>query len=180
MTPRIQKAAERIKELLTGSRVKLAVAESLTAGMIQSALASVSGSSSYFEGGITAYQLRHKVDLLDVDEREAAACNCVSAEIAEQMAAGAAKLFKAHIAIATTGYAEPWPLEGVKTPHAYWCVFVKLQGGQYTLDGQVDGLSSAGIYGRSQMREAVTCIALEGLVRVLENPEGAALLGLPG
>ena len=55
-------AALELKALLRRApRLTLAVAESLTAGLVQARVASVSGSSDYFLGGITAYSLDEKV-----------------------------------------------------------------------------------------------------------------------
>lgn len=100
----------------------LAAAESLTAGHVQARIAAVSGSSAYFRGGVTAYTLDQKVRLLGVDRAAAKKVNCVSAAVAGQMATGALKLFKADLAVATTGYAEPSPAEGAPLPHAWWAV----------------------------------------------------------
>ena len=83
-----------LKELLLRApRLTLAVAESLTAGQVQARIASVSGSSGYFLGGITAYTLEQKVRHLGVDRAAADPVDCVSAKVAEEMAAGAIRLF---------------------------------------------------------------------------------------
>ncbi len=103
-------------------RLTLAAAESLTAGHVQARIAAVSGSSEYFLGGVTAYSLDQKVRLLGVDRAAARKVNCVSAAVAEQMAVGALKLFGADVAVATTGYAEPSPADGVAAPQAWWAV----------------------------------------------------------
>jgi len=115
--------ARELKELmLQKPRLTLAVAESLTAGHVQSLIAAVSGSSEYFLGGVTAYSLDQKVRLLGVDRVEARAVNCVSAPVAEQMARGALKLFGCDLAVATTGYAEPSPKDGIEAPFAWWAL----------------------------------------------------------
>lgn len=85
----------------------LAVAESLTGGCVQSRITAISGASGFFLGGITAYTIDQKVKHLGVNRAVAKKVDAVSAEIAEQMARGAVKLFGADIAVATTGYAEP-------------------------------------------------------------------------
>ncbi|MFA6960535.1 MAG: nicotinamide-nucleotide amidohydrolase family protein [Opitutaceae bacterium] len=102
--------------------LKLAVAESMTGGRLQSAITAVSGASGYFLGGITTYTLDQKVKHLGVKRAAAARVDCVSAEVAAQMACGAAKLFGADVAAATTGYAEPAPERGVTEPFAFWAV----------------------------------------------------------
>lgn len=115
-------AAELKALLLRQPKLTLAAAESLTAGHVQARIAAASGSSAYFRGGVTAYALDQKVRLLGVDRAAAKKVNCVSAAVAEQMAVGALKLFKADLAVATTGYAEPAPTEGIAVPHAWWAV----------------------------------------------------------
>lgn len=116
-------AAQEIQRLcLRGPVLGLAAAESLTGGRVQAALTAVSGASGYFLGGVTAYTLGEKVKLLGVDRAAAKRAGCVSAEIAAQMARGAAALFGARLAVSTTGYAEPAPDKGVDVPFAHWAI----------------------------------------------------------
>ncbi len=103
----------------------LAVAESLTCGQVQARIGAISGASGFFLGGITAYSLEQKVRHLGVDRAAAAVVNSVSAAVAEQMARGACELFRSHAAVATTGYAEPSPADGVAEPCAWWAVAIR-------------------------------------------------------
>lgn len=123
-------AAELKTLLLRRPQLTLAAAESLTAGHVQARITAVSGSSAYFRGGVTAYALEEKVRLLGVDRAAAKKVNCVSAAVAEQMAVGALKLFRTDLAVATTGYAEPSPADGVTLPHAWWAVAWKRSRGR--------------------------------------------------
>lgn len=117
--------AAELKPLLLGPPpLTLAVAESLTAGHVQARIAAVSGASAYFLGGVTAYALAQKVALLGVDRAAAERVNCVSADVARQMARGARALFGSDVGVATTGYAEPAPAAGVSVPFAWWAVVV--------------------------------------------------------
>lgn len=151
-----------LKELMTRSpRWTLAVAESLTAGRVQARVAAVSGASEYFLGGITAYTIDQKVKHLGVNRATAAAVNCVSATVAEQMAVGACALFGSDLAVATTGYAEPAPALGVVRPFAWWALARRQAGGVVTTrSGRIEqeGLS------RVEMQTAVAEAAVEGLV----------------
>ena len=97
----------RLADILRRTETSIAVAESLTSGHLQANLGRVSGSSAYFLGGITAYNIAVKADLLGVDRTHAAEVDCVSQRVAREMAAGVQKLFSSDIGIATTGYAEP-------------------------------------------------------------------------
>ncbi len=114
----VKKTANTIKELLEKSRTTVSTAESISGGHLQSMLTAVSGASAVFKGGITAYQLPVKVELLNVDPALAEKTDCVDEEVARQMALGALKLFKTDYALATCGYAE---LAGGK-PYAFFAI----------------------------------------------------------
>lgn len=116
---------DSLKALLNKRGETVSVAESLTAGKIQNALASVSGASSFFEGGITAYSLTQKVLHLGVDHFHAKEVNCVSDRVAKEMAEGVCHKFQTDYSISTTGYAEAWPSEGVKEPLAHIAIYSK-------------------------------------------------------
>ena len=97
-------------------------AESLTCGLVAAALVMKSGCSAYHQGGIAAYNIDMKVDILGVDRALAEECNCVSNAVAQQMADGASRISGADCVIATTGYAEPWPEGGIDKPYAHYVV----------------------------------------------------------
>src|SRR5204863_10010142 len=103
------------KLILIRPALTLAVTGSLTGGQVQAKIASISGASDYFLGGVTAYSLEQKVKLPGVNRAHAKSVDCVSQRVAVEMAAGAIRLFGADLAVATTGYAEPAPKKKVKT-----------------------------------------------------------------
>jgi len=113
------------KLMLQKPRLTLAVAESMTCGRVQAKIGEISGASEFFLGGMTAYTLAVKVDHLGVNRAAAKKVNCVSGEIAEQMARGACDLFGATVGIATTGYAEPSSDENIPVPFAWWAVAIR-------------------------------------------------------
>lgn len=114
-------------------RRTLSVAESLTSGHLQVLIGGISGASEFFRGGVTAYTLDQKVRHLGVDRAAAAAVDCVSEEIARQMARGACALFGSDVGVATTGYAEPAPAQGVTTPFACWAIACRKEDNGYQL-----------------------------------------------
>jgi len=63
----------------------VATGESVTVGYLQALIASVSGASNFFLGGITAYNIDQKVELLGVDRMQAKQVDCVSPQVAAQM-----------------------------------------------------------------------------------------------
>ncbi len=112
-----------LKDLMMAAPTwSLAVAESLTSGHLQARIGAESGASGFFAGGVTAYTLEQKVNLLVVDRAVAAPVDCVSDEVARQMARGVCQLFGSTIGAATTGYAEIDPTKGVFSPAAYWAL----------------------------------------------------------
>lgn len=121
----LDESLQWVADLLRARQWKLAVAESLTAGHVQSMIASQSGASDYFVGGATVYTIETKIRLLGVDRDLALACNGVSEQVAEEMAVGCLRLFQADLAIATTGYAEPSPAWKVDRPFAYCCAALR-------------------------------------------------------
>src|SRR5215510_4086337 len=94
--------AVRLKELMVARGLTLAVAESLTSGRIQAAVAAASGASNYFLGGVTVYSIEQKVRHLHVDRQHAEAVHGVSARVAEEMARGVALLFGSDYSVSTT------------------------------------------------------------------------------
>lgn len=89
------------------SNETIAVAESVTSGFLQFSFSQMKNASSFYMGGITAYSLQEKVNLLKVDHQEAEKTNCVSSAIAETMAMNVAEIFGTDWSIAITGYATP-------------------------------------------------------------------------
>jgi PncC family amidohydrolase len=98
--------ARDVAALLAGRSI--AAAESCTAGRVASALASAEGAADFFRGGLVAYQVPVKQELLGVSS-----CKVLNLRTAEEMAAGAARLLGAEVAVATTGVAGGEPVDGV-------------------------------------------------------------------
>ena len=160
-------AAQELKTLCSrGPSLTLAVAESMTGGRVQAAIAAVSGSSAYFVGGITAYTLDQKVKRLGVKRATAAAVNCVSAEVAAQMARGAARLFDADVAVATTGYAEPSAEAGVDEPFAFWAIAHRLASRRWRV---VTGRVVCPGMKRTEAQTAVTDAVIGELISYLRS-----------
>ena len=98
---------ESLHDLCVSKGISVAVAESCTSGLIASKLTLKSGSSTFFKGGIIAYQNDIKIKILGVDEQAILQYTEVSTEIVKQMAEGVRKSFSADYSIATSGYAGP-------------------------------------------------------------------------
>ncbi len=99
--------AEVVHERLVARRLRLAVAESCTAGMLAARLTDAPGASAFLLGGAIAYADEAKVRLLDVNPRTLREHGAVSEETALEMAIGARASLDADLAVAITGIAGP-------------------------------------------------------------------------
>src|SRR3546814_7219508 len=98
---------EATGRLLQEHGLTVAVAESLTGGLVASRIVSVPGSSGWFRGAVVAYDSQVKFDVLDVPEGPV-----VSEEAAMAMADGVRRLLGADVGLSTTGVAGPAGQEG--------------------------------------------------------------------
>lgn len=99
----------KIRDILINKEQTLAVAESVTAGFLQSAFSMVQNAKDYFHGGITTYNLGQKTRHLLIDPIHGLKCDCVSEKVAVTMAINVNKLFSSDWGISITGYASPLP-----------------------------------------------------------------------
>ena len=103
----LTKAAETLIQKLIASSRTLALAESCTAGLVSSLLASVPGASGALWGSFVCYTPEAKTSMLGIDREKLLSCGLVSRETASLMAAGALQKSGADIAAAVTGLAGP-------------------------------------------------------------------------
>ena len=96
-----------VGRLLLERGASLAVAESLTGGLIAGLVTNVPGSSRYFRGGVVCYSDEAKRDLLGVRPETLLGHTAVSAEVAREMAERARALLEADWGLAATGFAGP-------------------------------------------------------------------------
>jgi nicotinamide-nucleotide amidase len=113
---------DSIAKTLRQNNQTIAVAESVTSGHLQAAFSLASGATDFFQGGITVYNLEMKKRHLNVDDQHARSCNCVSDQVAVEMALNAVKMFSSDWAISVTGYAAPVPEIGINELFAYYAI----------------------------------------------------------
>ncbi len=106
--------AARIADLASSGSHRIAVAESLTGGLLSNDLARAEGSSEWFVGGVVAYATQFKHDVLNVRPGPV-----VSEEAARDMASGAALLSRVSTAVAVTGVGGPNEQDG-QPPGTVW------------------------------------------------------------
>ncbi|MEU3922190.1 CinA family protein [Streptomyces sp. NPDC029004] len=114
--------AAQVLALLAERGETLAVAESLTGGLVAAELTAVPGASKTFRGSVTAYATTLKRDVLGVDGTLLAERGAVDPEVARQMAAGVREVLGASWGIATTGVAGPEPQDGQPVGTVYVAV----------------------------------------------------------
>mgnify|MGYP006071566883 FL=1 len=85
----------------------LSVAESCTGGKIAENITAHSGASNYFKGGLVAYAMDSKTDILKVNPQLIKSHSVVSTQVAEAMAENVKQLFNSDYGLATTGNAGP-------------------------------------------------------------------------
>ncbi|CAG6392961.1 nicotinamide-nucleotide amidohydrolase family protein [Streptomyces cocklensis] len=148
--------ALRLLELRGGT---LAVAESLTGGLLAAELTGVPGASRSFRGSVTAYATALKQELLGVDGLLLAERGAVDAQVAREMAGGVRRRLGADWGAATTGVAGPDPQDG----QSVGTVFVAVAG-----PGGVDEVAALQLSGdRTAIRRASVAAVLDLLVEQL-------------
>ena len=98
---------KNLTTLFKKKKIKVAVAESCTGGLISYNLTKMPGASKYFMMGIVSYSNRSKIDLLKVRQKTLTKYGAVSAETCKEMCKNLFKTSKTNIAISVTGIAGP-------------------------------------------------------------------------
>ena len=96
-----------VGDLLRQAKLKLAVAESCTGGLIAKMITDLPGSSDYFERGHVTYSNAAKIELLGVAPELIERQGAVSSEVARAMAEGARVKAGVDVVLAVTGIAGP-------------------------------------------------------------------------
>ena len=103
----------RLIDALADAGQTVAVAESLTGGLVCSTLVHPAGASRVVVGGVVVYSTDVKASVLGVDAGLLAERGAVDAAIAVQMAAQVRTKFGSTVGVATTGVAGPDPQDGI-------------------------------------------------------------------
>lgn len=141
--------------------ISLGTAESLTGGMIASALTALAGSSEVFRGAIVSYAEQVKHDLLAVDDATLHDDGVVSEQTARKMAQGACRVLSCDVAVAVTGIAGPGGAESGK-PVGTVCIGCTSPKGTFTCTKHFSGT-------RDEVRQQTLYAALEVLNTTLES-----------
>lgn len=112
-----EELATQIVAILTEHRQTIALAESLTGGLLCAELVAVPGASAVLNGAVVAYNTAIKHQVLDVDASLIAIYGTVHPDVAAHMATGVRDVLgvgeqQATYGVATTGVAGPESHEG--------------------------------------------------------------------
>jgi nicotinamide-nucleotide amidase len=148
----------RAPELLSAVGARgwtLAVAESLTGGLVSATLVDVPGASSVLRGAVVAYSTDLKATLLGVDAVLLEQRGAVDPDVARAMAIGVRARLGADVGLATTGVAGPDPQDGhppgtvhvaVSTPDGTHVRSLRLAGDRAAVRAQsVDAVLALGV-----------------------------------
>ena len=98
---------KKIITLLRRKKLKLAIAESCTGGMLSSSITSVSGSSKVFTVGLVTYSNQSKINVLKVPSKIIKKYGAVSFQCCLSMLNSLNKITKAKMCVSITGVAGP-------------------------------------------------------------------------
>ena len=103
----MKKKLIKIINLLKRKKLKIAIAESCTGGMLSSTITSVSGSSKVFNLGVVTYSNESKIKILKISKKILKKYGAVSEQVCKYMTINISKISKSNMSIATTGIAGP-------------------------------------------------------------------------
>lgn len=152
---------DRLAAALVNHNLTLATAESCTGGGLSHLLTAIPGASSFFIGGVIAYQNEVKIHWLGVPQETLTNHGAVSSQTAAAMAEGCRCRFKADIAVSITGIAGPSGGTPNK-PVGLVYIAVATEASTRTAEHQFPG-------DREQVRSDAIAMALELILYAIED-----------
>jgi len=120
-----KKLIDSVGQKFKDNNQSIAIAESVTGGLLQAAFSNAAEASLFFQGGITTYNLGQKCRHLLVEPLHAMEYNCVSEKIAQEMSKNVCDLFLSDYGIGITGYAAKMPEKNINELFAYYAIALK-------------------------------------------------------
>jgi nicotinamide-nucleotide amidase len=148
--------------MLAERQQTVAVAESVTGGLLAAALTSTAGASATFRGGLVVYATDLKARLAGVSESLLAEQGPVAAQVALELARGARSRLSASWGVGVTGVAGPLPQDG----KAVGTVFLGVVGPAPDYTGD-DGIESVSELNLSGDRNTIRLLIVEQAVALL-------------
>lgn len=145
-------------DLLVQRHESIAVAESITGGLIAASLTETPGASRVFLGGCVTYATESKLALLGLDKSLIELHGVISRDVAEAMALSVREKFSSTWGVATTGVAGPGPHDGRAAGEVWIAVSGPLNATEHLALGDI---------GRAKVRSGAVTSALTLLSRIL-------------
>jgi nicotinamide-nucleotide amidase len=151
-----------IAEALIDRGIRIVTAESCTGGSIASAIVSIPGSSSWFEGSFVAYSNKAKQSMLGVDPTlfMPDQAGAVSQEVVKQMVVGAIEASNADIGLSVSGIAGPGGGTKDKPVGTVWIAW------KHGENERSDRFLFSG--DRNKVRDSTVIAALAGVLDILK------------
>jgi PncC family amidohydrolase len=156
----IRKLEEEVGKLLSKDNLTVAVAESITGGLLSEKLTSISGSSEYFIGGVIAYSYYAKERLLNVPYSLIEKYGAISKETVELLAKNVSRIFMTDIGLSVSGNAGPISQENKPVGLVYIGIYFK--GFSTVSEEHFSG-------NRAQIRKQACNKILERLLEILQG-----------
>jgi nicotinamide-nucleotide amidase len=151
-----------ISTRLVSKKETLAIAESVTSGLVMAAISLAEDATAFFQGGITAYNLGQKTKHLNVEPIYAERENSVSKKVAETMSVEVAEKFCSDWGIGITGYAVPVPELNIRTCFAFYAFSYR---GKVVLSRRTDSKQE----GQENVQKAFVETVLKEYAQVLKK-----------
>ena len=156
----MEKRNDELMSLLKQRGWTLAVAESLTGGMIASSLCQVSGASQVFVDGVISYSNLSKVRRLGVQQETLDKYTAVSAETAKEMAEGVRRCLGTDVGLSSTGVAGPDAFDADGNPKGLYYIGLAYGEESYVREFHAEGE-------RNEIRQEAAENALAFLLEIL-------------
>jgi nicotinamide-nucleotide amidase len=156
----MKKEIIKIKNLLKGKKLKLAIAESCTGGMLSSAITSVSGSSKVFTMGLVTYSNQAKTSILKVSKKIIQKYGAVSIQCCLAMVNNLSKVSRCRVCVSITGIAGP---NGGTKEKPVGLVYIGIKKGEKVIVNKCQFKNK----GRSYIQKATVKKSLELLLKII-------------
>ena len=146
--------------LLRKKKLKLAIAESCTGGMLSSAITSVSGASKVFTMSLVTYSNQAKMSILKVPKKIIQKHGAVSIQCCLSMVNNLSKISKGKVCVSITGIAGP---SGGTKQKQVGLVYIGVKNGKKVIVSK----SQFKNIGRSSIQKATVKKSLELLLKTI-------------
>lgn len=155
----IARLAKRLIEIASEKKIRIAVAESCTGGMIAEKITDVPGSSNCFSHGVVSYSDEAKSQFFKIKVDTLKDHGAVSQVVAEQMAEGVIHYNDCDISVAVTGIAGPSGATETKSIGTVWFSWAKKVEKKIVIESELHQFDG----NREKIRMNATEVALRGI-----------------